>query len=285
MENIIIISRSFQGGVKEDSDFDLDQFLEKVAKPIQKIGDDVRIVVVTNTEAGHKLAEGVASDGSYPTGRALAKVFSNEVESGRIIPIGCDDWGPNPGSPLGLNAGARFAIANSADWIMNWSPEIEMTPGLINQAMQHQDRHGLDVVGFFRTGWYERAQWKVPQNTASIWRANLLSQFDFFDRFCTGETGETVSTEEYGDVPLAGMEDFHLMLRVLASGYPLRWGMVCRRNPLLWDTKHFEGERLLNHLKKVARQWLVMRAYVERVCPNEDVDAVLERFFGCFFQE
>lgn len=150
----------------------------------------------------------------------------------------------------------------------------------IAQGLSHAERHDLSVVGFLRQGWWEKPQWKVAQNTAALWDIEMLSAVNGFAPECNG-TGRTVQTKEYGDVPIAGMEDFHAMLRMLKQFSVLRWGMVGITEPLFWDTD-FEpsSEREHNHLKKVARQYHVMQAWAQDVFPELSFRQVMNRLFS-----
>ena len=92
-------------------------------------------------------------------------------------------------------------------------------------------------------------------------------------------------TEKCGEVSLAGMEDFHAMLRTLKSDPSFRWGMIGTANPLKWNTDFPVGsERLSNHLKKVARQETVMKEYAKQIFPELSYKEVMNRLCACYHQ-
>jgi len=288
MEKVAVVTRSFQAGTGQGGKiFDREIFENMVARPISRLlkADVVRkIIVVINTETGSKLAE-IVNGGISPTAEALRDRFSAETQSGRIKILYCDNWGPNPGSAIALNKGLDYAeTLPDINWILDWSPEIEMDGSRIELGLAHAERYHLSIVGFLRQGWWEKPAWHVPQNTASLWDIRALDKINGFARECNG-TGRIVKTAEYGEVPLAGMEDFHAMLRMMKAGSPLRWGMVGRAEPLIWDTDFPAGsERLINHLKKVARQDHVMQAWADDIFPELTFKKVMDKLFAsCYF--
>lgn len=284
MEKVAVVARSFQAGTGEKGkQFDQELFERLVASPISRLLKAAaveKIIVVINTEPGSKLAE-IVSNGVSPTMQALKDRFPEEMHSERIKTIYCDNWGPNPGSAIALNIGWSFAeTLTGINWVLNWSPEIEMDGGRIELGLAHAERYHLSVIGFLRQSWWEKPQWHVAQNTASLWDIKMLRKVNGFDPKCNG-IGRTIKTAEYGDVPLAGMEDFHAILKMLKLMPELRWGMVGRAEPLFWDTNFPAGsERLANHLKKIARQDQVMQAWANDVFPELTFKKVMDRFFA-----
>jgi hypothetical protein len=269
MENkVTAVTRSFQGG-KDDKTFDKETFEkhQKAIKNLLRIEEVEKLIVVTCGEG--KFAEIPDEKGMLPTVKNLKNAFPKEVESGRLIPHVCVNWGNNPGSATALNDGLNIAKEMGAKWVMNWSPEIECDSHLVYEALTHAERHNLLVIGALRQAWMERPQWAVPQNTIAVWNVEMLSSVNGFSEECNG-TGETVFTQEYGDVPLAGMEDFHAMLRIMKMNPDaFRWGMIKRLIPLKWDTNFEPGsKREANHLEKMARQYLVMKEYTKRIFPD-----------------
>lgn len=291
MEKVNVVARSFQAGTgTSEKPFKMEDFLDRVANPIKNLlrfHESVgSIIVVTNGEKGNRLAEIFSDDGKTPTVRALEETFPKEVENGTIIPHICMNWGPNPGSGNALNEGMKIATGDGSKWVMCWSPEIEMNGYRITEMLTLAEQRNLMVIGIMRKFYWEKPQWNVVQNTACLWQADIISSINGFAPECNG-TGECVKTLEYGDVPLAGMEDFHAMLRIMKKyGDDFRWGLIGRTDPLFWRTDFEPGsERLMNHLKKVARQYLVMEAYINKIFPGEDFREVLERFFSCKHQD
>lgn len=283
MERVSVVVRSFQAGAGDGGKiFNKEIFERMVASPISRLLKTKvvqNIIVVVNGEEGNKLAE-LPSGGITPTIKAVFERFPNECASERIIRSVCTKWGPNPGSAIALNWGLDIAREKSeTKWILNWSPEIEMDGSRIELSLIHAERHNLSVIGFLRQGWWEKPQWKVVQNTAALWDIKKLLEVNGFDPKCNG-TGQTVKTQEYGDVPLAGMEDFHTLLKMAKKFPDMRWGMVGRAEPLFWDTDFPSGsDREINHLKKVARQYLVMQAWTNDVFPELTFKKVMDRLF------
>lgn len=284
MGKVTIVTRSFQAGTGgSGKKFDTDFFAERVAKPIKTLlrFPEVikKIIVITNGERGNPLAENFISAAKTPTIRAIRETFVEEVAEGLIIPYLCCNWGKNPGSGTALNEGAE--IAGDVKWVLNWSPEIEMDGYLITRALLLAEQRNLSLVGFVREGWWEKPQWNVAQNTAAIWSLELLQNIGGFAPECNG-AGETIYVPEFGEIPIAGMEDFHAMLRIMKTGH-LRWGMVGKENPLKWDINFPPGsEREKNHLTKVARQYEVMKIWASRIFPELSFKTVMGRLFSCY---
>lgn len=288
MEKVAVVARSFQPGTGEGGKkFDTELFGRIVARPISRLlkAEVVRdIIVVVNGELGNEHAEFQNSQGVTPTMTALKDYFPEEILSGKIITKLCLNWGPNPGSAIALNEGLGIAQRlENLKWLMNWSPEIEMDGRRIELGLAHAERYNLSVVGFLRQGWWEKPQWHVVQNTSALWDINELATVQGFNRECNG-TGQMVKTLEYGDQPLAGMEDFHALLRIMKQSPNLRWGMVGKAEPLFWDTDFPAGPRLDNHLKKVARQDQVMQKWAGDIFPELTFKKVMDRLFtSCYF--
>ncbi|MCD4762129.1 hypothetical protein K8R32_04195 [bacterium] len=270
MEKVIVGTRSFQAG-KNAETFNKKTFAknEKAVKNLLLIEEVEKLIIVTC--GGGKFAEIPNAEGVLPTVANFQKAFPDEVENKRLILHVRVNWGNNRGSATALNDSLSIAKKMGAKWTMNWSPEIECDSHLIYEALTHAERYNLFVVGALRQNWWERPQWAVPQNTFAIWDTKILSSplVKGFASECNG-TGETVTTKEYGEVSLAGMEDFHAMLKIMKNNpETFRWGMIRRLIPLKWDTNFKEDpKRELAHLKKIARQPKVMKKYAEKIFPN-----------------
>ena len=278
MRKVIVITRSFQPG-KNEASFDIDAFKkhQQAFKKILRIKEVLKLIVVTCGSG--ELKEIKNSKGILPTMVNLKNAFSKEISSGRLIPHVCTNWGNNAGSATALNDGLKIAQKEKAEWIMNWSPEIECDGHLIYEALSHAERYNLFVVGALRQSWWERPQWAIPQNTLAIWNMETLVSINGFSEECNG--AGTISTEKFGKVPLAGMEDFHAMLRIMKK-YPekFRFGMIRRIVPLRWDTNFKpNSEREIIHLKKVARQYLVMQEYAKKIFPDTRFNELMDYNF------
>ncbi|MCK5466045.1 hypothetical protein KAI56_00920 [Candidatus Parcubacteria bacterium] len=290
-KKVTVVTRTFQAGTGPDGkEFDTDYFSEKVARPIRNLlagSEEVveRIIVVVNAEKGNPLAEGIYNNGQTPSERAFIEAFPEEVRDDKIIIHLCHDWGNNPGSGNALNEGMEIAQRMGAELAMCWSPEIEMNGYQISEALNFMQERNLSEVGFLRENWWEKPQWHVSQNTGKILEIKKIQNIGGFSPACNG-TGKTVTTKEFGEVSLAGMEDFHAMLRTLKSDPDFRWGMIGTANPLKWDTDFPTGsERLLNHLKKVARQEAVMKEYAKQIFPELSYELVMNKLFACYHQK
>ncbi len=291
MSRIFVVTRSFQGGATFDS-FNRQKFEQGVVAPIRKLlstapAELAGFTVVTCGEPGSKFAEEVR-EGTTPTVVGLRKVFPDETDSDRIVPMVCPNWGLNAGSTTAINAGFELAKERGADRVLIWSPELDLDGRMLAEMLAHQDRHALGVVGYLRSRWYTRIQWKLVQNTCALWDVGLLAELGGFNPDCNGDGRTTVETAEFGAVPLAGMEDFEACLRAyrLMKKFP-RWGMVGRSHPAFWNlalkkpgTPEFD-----NNTKKISRQGLVIEAYIRRLFPDRDPQDVLDDVFAAGFND
>lgn len=283
---VIAVTRSFQGGATFDS-FDVTKFNKGVVGPIQKLlstapPELAGIAVVSCAEAGSKYAEEVrpgideTDTERTPTIHFLHEAFPEEVKSGRIVPVLCKDWGLNAGSANALNAGITVARKHDAGNVLLWSPEIDLSGHMLTEMINHMDQHALKLVGYMRNRWYQRLQWAFAQNTCALWNVDILKMIGDFNPTCNGDGITTISTPEFGEVPLAGMEDLEAYFRASAAlGEFVRWGAVGMRHPAVWNLAlKVSGTREYDdNAKKIARQGLVMDEYAKRVFPNlEPID-------------
>lgn len=296
-KKLFAVTRSFQGGATYAS-FDVDKFKKGVIAPIKKLLDTAPsefsgIAVVSCAEPGSKYAEEVRykfdstpapnediAEERTPTTHYLTKAFPEEVASGRIVPILCKNWGLNAGSGTAINAGIAHARTQGADKVLVWSPEIDLTGHMVSEMLNHMDEHALRLVGYMRNRWYQRLQWAFAQNTCAIWDVDLLKVVDDMNPLCNGDGKTTVSTLEFGEVPLAGMEDIEAYFRASAKlGQFVRWGGVGMRHPAAWSLalKKPGSREYDDNLKKIARQALVMDEYAKRVFPHFESIEVYDR--------
>lgn len=267
---VTVISRLFQAGTNAQS-YDMAKFAHSAAafRNVLRSDDVERLLIVTNTEAGNPLAEMVDHEGLAPTTLAVRSAFA--AEGSRVVTIQYDRWGKNAGSAMAVTYGCQEAIRRGAtELIMPWSSELVVSPSQIARAIAFLESRQLDVVGFHREGWYGRLQHHVFQNTGAIYRLSTLVENEFFSANCDGNTGRTIEIPTFGAVPLAGMDDFHFLLRLLKLRRAVRWGMVCRDKPLPWNVNFEPGsQRALQHAQKVARQEAVMYAYIKDLFSEE----------------
>ncbi len=273
-----VVTRVFQAGVSLEN-YDHSR-LEPVIKSLKRIlaSEEVAgLIVVTNTEPNNHLAEIPDQNGKSPT----QSILEEKLPDSRISFVSCVEWGKNPGSANAVSDGCKVAIAKGAKLVMVWSPELQVTPSHITRALSFMESRHLEVVGFHREGWYEKLQYHVFQNTGAIYRSEVLQANEFFAKDCDGLEGRTVNVVGFGEVPLAGMDDFHFLLRHLKSAGKVRWGMVCRDTPLPWQTNFEPGsQRALQHAQKVARQEAVMYQYIKDLFGGNETSIVLSRIFA-----
>ncbi len=278
------ILRSFQAGVGWVKPLDATVF-EKTERVVRKLlsfqNIDVLYVAV-NAERGNPLSEQIDNENKTPTMHALSRVFANEVVSGRLVLVAVHDWGKNPGSARAISHVIGM-LPLHAEYVAVLSQELDLDEPLFSAAYGLARDNDLSVIGFLREHWNEKFQWQLPQNTGAIWNVFQLRRIGAFDPACDG-TGETirVHSPELGeiDAPVAGMEDFHAMLRMFREDPKgFSWGMIGGSSPLRWDVSFPEGsDRLKNHLTKVERQAVVMRTWVERIVPHLSWDMFTKKF-------
>ncbi len=287
MEQTVAIARTFQRGAgAEGNDFDLRQFQGHVVRPIRRIleAESIQAVVVVSNgtpkdKPGGHLAEVVDDDGMTPTMRALSEAFPSEIKIGRVISHLCRKWGANPGSAKALNEGAGIARKLGSRSIFSWSPEIEVSSNQIASALAFALERKLQVVGLLRENWWRKIQWQLPQNTVAFWNLNALLQIGDFSEWCQ-DTGRTLEIEGFGTVPLAGLEEFNALFRLLKFDNDFRWGMACGAEPLRWETEFFDPKRRLDHEKKVARQGIVTEVYMQDIFPELPISKVMHMLFS-----
>ncbi len=278
---MLAVTRSFQPGASF-ANFNRTKCQQGLIKPIRKLLDTApssleSIVVVSCSDTGSRFSEEVR-EGRTPTIQCLMEAFPGEILSGRITPVLCENWGLNAGSATAINAGLSVAFEREVKQVLVWSPEIDLDGHMVTEMIEHHARYGLELTGYFRKGWWMRAQWMFAQNTIALWNAELLMALDGFSPACNGDGTTTVTTRDFGDVPLAGMEDIEAYFRAAQhrGSFP-RWGMVGKRHPRRWDlARKLPGtEEYDNNTKKIARQGHVIEAWAKRHFPGQHVNEVL----------
>lgn len=274
MTSVIAVTRTYQAGATFAT-YDREKFQKGVVAPILKLLDTAPpclkgIVVVSCGEAGSKYAEEMR-DGDTVTSALIRQEFADEVANGIVHPVVTTNWGLNGGSGTALNDGVEVARSLGAGRVLLWSKEIDLSGHMLSEMIEHMDRYDLPLVGYARMRWFQRLAWTFAQNTCALWDMNTLARTQGFDPICNGDGKTTVKTEEFGDVPLAGMEDYHTYLRASKlHGAFLRWGVVGQRHPAIWDTsmKKPGSPEYIANAKKVARQGLVMEEYGRMIFPQ-----------------
>jgi hypothetical protein len=285
MKKLTVITRSFQEKAGRVNRFNHEEFELYVATPIKKLITDKnieRIILISNGDENNELSEQVDINNKTKTVLAAEKFFKDEIKSQKIICHTCKNWGLNPGSATALNEGAKIADELGAEWILCWSTEFELNSDRIESALSLLNDYTLKVVGFLRENWWEKAQWNVVQNTAAIWELKSLKDINFFSERCNG-TGEKISIEELKTkVLVAGMEDFHALLRMLKSNSSFRWGMSGKTNLSKWRHKFSDEERQKRFNIKISRQYEVMKLYVNEIFPNNEYHKVMNQLFSLY---
>jgi len=277
-----IVTRYFQAGANQAT-YKTSLFESAAAAVRHNLESEhvEKIIVVTNTEAGNKFAEVVDQNGIAPTTRRFNEAFASEGD--RVTVLQCDSWGKNAGSAAALTMGCKKAVASNARLIMPWSTELDVGPSHIARAIAFLTELDLDVVGFHREHWAHKIPWHLPQNTGAIYRRKAFMETGYFSSDCDGNTGRTIEIPGFGMVPLAGMEDFHFLLRRLKHNGHVRWGMVGREAPMPWKVDFEPGsQRALQHAQKVARQEAVMYQYIADIfgaTERQDQEAILNQIF------
>lgn len=269
--------RTFQVGTgAEGKEFDWQYFSKIVACQINdlfKLKTIEGIVVVINGDQQNSLTEVIGNDGKTPSVRAMEKTFSEEIANGKIFVQLCRNWGYSSA----LNEGVKIARDKfNAELILTLSPEMEVSGLELDNAIEFMAKKKLSVLGFQREGW------QVPRNTIALWEFDALEKIGGFSLKCD-DIGKTVLIPKFGEVPLAGMEDFYAILRMLKILPNFRWGMI--GNLLKWNVNFPKGsEREYRHLMKIARQETVMQEYAKWVFSDLSYKQVMKILFACCYR-
>ncbi len=283
--SLAIVLRSFQTGADELS-FNKSYFEINVADRIKNVlGSECvkKIIIISNGDPDSEHSEKVNDQGLTPTYNAVIQHFKQEVDNQIIICHICRSWGLNPGSATALNEGIKIAEDNNFTWVMCWSPELILDKGKIEKGLFLANEMNLDALGFLRERWWEKTQWNMIQNTGAIWKIETLKKIGLFDKICNG-TGETVtidkSVNNTGKALLAGMEDFHALLKIYSACPEFKWCMAGVSDPLKWDTDFSDSNSRKQRFEiKVARQFQVMKEYVNRMFPDRSFYDVMNEIY------
>ena len=285
MTEVSIVTMTFR------KEFDPDYFSEKVAKPIgdllAKPGGVVKRIVVVVNAGGSPLAEDIHSNGQTPSSQALIDTFPEEIRDGRLIVHLCYDWGPNAGSATALNEGIEIVSKLGAKLVMCWSLELEMSEQRIERALHFMEGKNLFVAGFLREGYQEHPAQRTPQNTEAIWSVDKLLSIGGFSERCNGADGKTVLTEEFGEVPQAGMENIYAMIELLIK-YPNDFLYVMIEEEILpeWNTAFpADPERALMVRKMIARQDMVSREWGKILLPDLSYEEIIEALDAHYYRD
>lgn len=238
-----------------------------------------RVDVIVNCDPSSPFSEMIDSgDGTTLSERILC-AKSNRF---RVPPYvhTCLTWGANPGSGAPMNSVITSMQNDGVTHVLVLSKEMQFSKRVLGGALEMMARQSrkLNAVGFYRQGWWQRLPWRVPQNTACLWRIEPLRECNGFAPRCDGD-GTTLTIDNQA-VPIAGMEDLYLLLRQMRhrpdSFY---WGMFGASWPLVWDVSAKNADELQRHNTKLRRQEYVMRQYIKELFPGSSWEEVMEQFF------
>ena len=277
-----LVTRTFQPKATINT-FNETRFVDTFALPLKKLLTTElfkKVVVVINTEKNNQYAEIENNEGISPSEFYINKYFKNDIANGELIILKSTKWGQNAGSAQALTQGAKEINRYDIKYVMNWSAEMDIGKYDIVHAMESIKNGSHDVVGFLREKWWLKFQWGISQNTASIWNVKALEKVGYFDEFCDNNT-KTMQSEEFGEIPLLGMEDFFTMLKMMKNNQFFTWAMVKNNDPIIWNTqKNISEERDFINRRKIHRQESVIRFYIETIKETKEHEAVLEHFFS-----
>ena len=290
-QELAFVSRMFDRGAGKNGSFDLDPYIAtRFAKRKEQIGSffdsfknaEATLFVVTNIDEKSPLCEKTFENGETPTSLSIKKCFPNKVADGKIRFLACGDWGRNTGSTNALNIGFKTAFESGFLTGVTWSPELHIDENTILEAIEFMKKKNLIALGLVREGWFLRTQHNVYQNTGALVDISFLLTMGGFNPRCNG-TGEKIiihGHEDLGEMEVAGMEDFYFMLESLKRfGKNFNWGMFGNKKALPWDTKFEDPARELDHAKKIARQYEVMKLWTREIFPDEPFEDVWGRLF------
>lgn len=243
-----------------------------------------RIVIVVNADQRFPnfLGEVMDEGGTTPTMRAIRNTFGSDIDV-----LSDSQWGNNAGSASALNVGWHHATKYpEVDHILSWNPEMALNGQHVAMMRHFMYEHWLEVCGYLREWHWERPQFGLFQNTASMYRLTTLQEVDGFSTICDGNDGATINIGSFGEVTLAGMDDQEFFLRLVKarSGDMPRIGMVGRNDPAKWQTAWPDRpDRQLQFDIKVARQMAVLRTWANRHFPGMPLETYLGRVFREMF--
>ena len=279
--------------------FNMDYFLKNVAKPIRDLlqaegSEEVidKIVAAINA-GGSPLSENIDSNGETPSSSAFKEMFPGEIEEGKLEILLCKEWGPNAGSPEALNNILKIV---KTKFVLFWSLELEMNLQRIKRGLRFMEEKDLFVAGFLRRGYQEYPAQNTPQNTGAFWRVKYLRDIGGFSERCSGADGKMVLTEEFGEVPCAGMENTYAMKeyykkhKKFFDRHPNNpfWAMIPEEEKNLpeWNTSFPDDqERVLMVKKMRERQNAVDARWGEIVLPDMSQEEIVRVFDAHRYQE
>lgn len=279
--NMALITRTFQQK-KTINNFNEDFFVDNFGLPLKRImeGDNFdKVFIVINTDPQSPYSE-IEEDSISPSEFFIKKYFMEELKLNKIEILKLNEWGDNIGSGQALNLGAKTAYKQNFKYIMNWSSEMKICRFDIIEAIETLIKNNHDVIGFLRAKWWLKYQWSIAQNTANIWNLESLINIGCFDIMCD-TFSEYIDHNDFGKIPLLGMEDFNTMLKMMHKNKYFSWGMIKNESPIYWDTDFSQDpKREYQNNRKIYRQEKVINYYIEKEYNTKNYDKILSMFFS-----
>jgi hypothetical protein len=277
-DRLAVVIRTFQAGAcvaGSNKQWNPVTFEKSVREPLAALIDSAppslaRVIIVSCGDNDSPLREMVDAEGKTPTMRAVQLAFPEEVARGFIKTVLDPNWGKNAGSASALNVGWRAASDDGdINLVLSWNPDFHLPGHTLSAGLEHMRRYFLPICGFYREGWYQRFQWSIFQNTATIYQMEFLKEHGGFSARCDGNADETVDVGGTS-VRLAGMDDFYAYLTAMKHlGAAVPWGMYGVMKVSDWEIE-FPDDPLKQKMfdEKVRRQLVVMQAWAKEIFPD-----------------
>jgi|18_taG_2_1085343.scaffolds.fasta_scaffold00784_4 hypothetical protein len=265
-----VIIRSFQKNADRIS-FSYEKFKNITVKAIDSVFNiSTHIIVVINADKSNIHSEKICKTwGTTPSETYINRYYTPPSMYKSVHPINCTNWGRNIGSATALNEGLEKikCLNDNSRYVLILSPELKIEEFLIDEAIEKITSQDLDVVGFYRECWGDHASWQVPQNTGAIWKVDSLMNVGGFAEECNGD-GKTIQLDDKTKSPIAGMEDYHAMIRMMNDNQDFKWGMVGEYNPVKWDVDFRDPVQI----RKINRQGSIMKHWaITLLKPHQSV--------------
>lgn len=267
-----IIIRTFQPK-KEDFTFDIEKLKNKDIIPLEQISKSnsvKKIIVVLNGDFNSNFSEIADIKGELPSYKYLKELTNFKINGVELEPAICTTWGSNAGSATALNFGLNKV---ETDLVMTFSPEMKIDDIQLDSAINTMVNEELNVLGFLRKDWEKFIARCVPQNTAAIWKTEDLLNIGGFSSFCNGSNGHTITLDDGTKTDLAGMEDFHALIRLIKKIKDFSWGMIGENQPIVWANENDKRNEI-----KIKRQEIIMNQYLKIIQPNDTIQLYSELY-------
>ena len=238
-----------------------------------------RIAVIVNTDDRFPkfLGEKPFGDGTTPTTRALEKDFGDTIDI-----LTTPHWGNNAGSAAAATEVFRHCFQDpDTDVVLSWNPEMAIDGYAAAEILRFMETCGLDICGRYHQDHFLYPQCMMQQNTCCAYTRNVFETVGGFSERCDGNNHETIDVDGFGACTLAGMDDGHFVATYLRKfGRFPRIGMTGRAAPAFRQTE-FPGQpdRQRDFHEKLARQFIVLEAWVKELCPDLSFATYLRALF------